>query len=186
MNALILCGGQSSRMNSSKSLKMINGKPAYLHWINIFKKIGIEPYISCRQSQKSDYQFTNFILDNSQDKGPMNGIHAAIQKHHDVAWFIFSVDLFCAEISDFRLLINSFIGTEDAICYCNKDRIIYPLFSIISPKIYEIINNEISKPNCSLNYILKNCNTKIIEIKNENKLISINSEEQYQQFIESH
>jgi len=144
MNALILCGGQSSRMNSSKSLKMINGKPAYLHWINIFKKIGIEPYISCRQSQKSDYQFTNFILDNSQDKGPMNGIHAAIQKHHDVAWFIFSVDLFCAEISDFRLLINSFIGTEDAICYCNKDRIIYPLFSIISPKIYEVINNEIS------------------------------------------
>ena len=121
---------------------MINGKPAYLHWINIFKKIGIEPYISCRQSQKSDYQFTNFILDNSQDKGPMNGIHAAIQKHHDVAWFIFSVDLFYAEISDFRLLINSFI--------------------------------------------VKNCNTKIIEIKNKNKLISINSEEQYQQFIESH
>ncbi len=185
MKALLLCGGQSSRMNSSKSLKIIHGLPAYLYWINLFKKIGIETYISCRQSQQSDFQYSKFIFDNTQNRGPMNGIHAAIQEDSNVPWFIYSVDLFYVELSDIILLINSFNEAEDAICYCNNDKIIYPLFSIISPKIFPTIDTEFGKQNCSLNYILKSSNTKIIEMKNDVKLISVNTEEQYQQFIQS-
>jgi molybdopterin-guanine dinucleotide biosynthesis protein A len=77
--AVILAGGQSSRMNKNKALCKLGNKMLIEYSIELFKKRGYEILIS---GKKQEYAFLNYPVfeDNFQNIGPIAGIEATLKE----------------------------------------------------------------------------------------------------------
>ena len=91
--ALVLSGGNSTRMGQDKSLLNYHSKPQYQHIYDMVEPMVDKAFVSCRKEQAEQFQGTKTLFDTYLDMGPMSGILSAQQKHPHAAWLIIACDL---------------------------------------------------------------------------------------------
>jgi len=168
LNALILMGGVSSRMGSTKALlKHPDGSYLIQRAVNLFQFIPSQHiYISLRQEQQSLLpklrSDVRVIHDSYEDIGPAAGLLSAYKEDPTSHWVIFAVDFASATPDSMSTLIDTHLQHSNPItCYIHPDDgQPEPFFAVWSPQALEefrinVEENKRTEPIFTLKQVLK-------------------------------
>ena len=93
ITAFILSGGKSSRIGTDKAFLNLNDQPTILRLIELLDSIFSEVAISSNQPELYEFTKKKVIKDIVPDKGPISGIHSALNSSNTIINFILSCDM---------------------------------------------------------------------------------------------
>ncbi|SHF29824.1 NTP transferase domain-containing protein [Chryseobacterium takakiae] len=179
LNGLILTGGKSLRMGNPKDKINWHGKEQRYYAADLLASLCDQVFISCRQDQlenfNSDYQA---LPDTFVNMGPFGGLLSALDFQRDKAWLVIACDLPLLDKNHIKFLIQSRDPEKTATAYENpSDGLPEPLIAIWEPKSYPLLQHFLAKGNTSLRKILINSDATILQPKNPDFLMNVNTPE---------
>ncbi|WP_419867996.1 molybdenum cofactor guanylyltransferase [Chryseobacterium sp. CT-SW4] len=178
MKAIVLAGGNSSRMGRNKALMKLGDQLVIQHVINNLSQVFKEIYISGSSLQYPFFE--NTIEDSVQGKGPVGGIYSALE--------------FCREDIFVCPCDMPFISADlikDTLQEKEKDRItvlqygdkIYPTLGVYPFSVAEELKKSIEKGHLKMTQLLEMQNAKYITYKDNLKiqLMNLNTPESFQE-----
>jgi molybdopterin-guanine dinucleotide biosynthesis protein A len=127
--AVILAGGQSSRMGFNKALLDVGGQPLIRILVDRIRPLTDQILISSNDS--SSYGFLNFpvVPDYFKGQGPLGGLHAAMLRSICSLYIVLACDLPNLQPRLLRNLI-SFAEGFDAVIPRTTDGLAHPLCAV--------------------------------------------------------
>lgn len=175
--ALILSGGQSSRMGEEKRLINYHGKTQEQYLFDLLSNNFSEVYVSINNSQITD-------LPNIQDldfgvKSPMVGIVSAFNYNPNVAWIVVACDMPFVDEKAIKFLLNHRNTKKYATAFENPhEHFPEPLLTIYEPKIFPKLQEAISQGKKSPMKILQNLDVEVLQSYDNQWIININTTEE--------
>jgi molybdenum cofactor guanylyltransferase len=118
--AVILCGGNSSRMGQPKAFLTYHQIPQYQHLLNLAKHLKLPAFVSCRKEQFSWFKTENdFFLDQPKfaNAGPMTGLLSAYQNiQENTSILLLACDYPLIQLEHISLLVQTY-QKENKTCY---------------------------------------------------------------------
>ncbi len=148
MNALILAGGENSRIQIQKGLLKFNGKRAIETRVELLKKYFNKVYISTNSPEVYYYAGSVMIGDIMDVRGPMTGIFSALVDTRHSELFVTACDMPFMEDGLLRLMIDRYEG-QDALVPVYQGRP-QPLPGIYKGSLTGIMENKIRYGNRSM------------------------------------
>lgn len=165
LNALILIGGKSTRMKTDKSLLVYHNQTQQKFLFNLLKEIipKYNIYYSVRDDKQLEGALT--IPDYQPDLGPFGAIYSAFEFNKKKAWLILAIDIPFLTKNMLNVLIKNRDLSKIATTFQGKTKKYpEPLITIWEPKVIPLLKKKLTTHDLSLTKILKNNNTKIIQI----------------------
>ena len=164
MDALILAGGENSRIPFLKGFLEINGTKIIESNVRLLKGIFNRVLISTNSPELYFYLGTLMVGDIIKHRGPMTGIYSALNVPDVSDVFVTACDMPFINVILIQHMINKWDGKWDAVIpvFDNRPQ---PLFGIYSQKISGKIEDSIKKGRRSLRELLKRIN--VLYIKEE-------------------
>jgi molybdenum cofactor guanylyltransferase len=127
--AVILAGGQSSRMGFNKALLDFCGKP--LIHVLVERILPVTDRILISSNDESSYRFLNIpvIPDQYSGQGPLAGLHAAMRRDICTLYIVLACDLPNLQAPLLSRLI-SFANGFDAVIPRTRDGLAHPLCAV--------------------------------------------------------
>jgi molybdopterin-guanine dinucleotide biosynthesis protein A len=136
VNALVLAGGRSSRMQTDKAALAYHGRAQLAEAMQLVAPLVARAFVSVRADQAHDPLRARFplIIDRQQNVGPIAGIIAAQEQHPHVAWLVLACDLPFLTAPVLEHLLRARDGARDATAYLSShDGLPEPLCAIYEP-----------------------------------------------------
>jgi len=181
IKALVLAGGESTRMGMDKGDLVYRQKAQKFHVADMLMACGLDTYISVKNSEPVENEY-KFITDNYAKIGPMGGILTAFEAY-PTAWLIVGCDYPLLEIDDILKLLITRDKSMDATVY--KDILSnYPIptLGIYEYTMYQKLKTAQIKAEYSLNRVLQQNSVNFVEAKGA-AFESIDTPEAYQKII---
>ena len=192
MKAILLAGGNSTRMGSDKSLLIIETLSLIeliaLQLLEIFEQLII--ITNERLYPKISIVFNKYInvqvyTDLITDKGPISGLYTALKVIDDDAFFLTSCDVVYINKKDIELMQN-FIQDYDVVAPLINKRY-EPMFAFYSRSSLHIVHENINKDRLSMQKLLVELNTKAITFNmnefEQKQFRSLNTEDEFQTML---
>lgn len=188
IDALILAGGKSSRMNfSHKVLLQYKDKSFLENLEEIFSNFN-RKYLSLNSSQ--DIWNNSFIRidDEYSDIGPISGLYNGLSKCESPYLFVTPCDV-PNLTKEFIEYLTTFISSDyDAFIVKDKSGFIHPLMGIYNKSALNKIKTAIDSKDYKVLNLVKNLNVKYIDLKYTNFddsmiLKNINTPEDYSDLV---
>ena len=165
INAYILTGGQSRRLNMDKCLVQLNGQTLteiiHQNLSFLFNNI----YVVGKENYFPDY---NFIKDDKPVQCPLNGI-VNVLEHNQNSWiFIIACDLPLVKMETINNLYNN-IKSNMQVVLPNVDDDLQPLCAFYHRSVLKKFNASIDKGDYSLMKLLQQIELVKVPISPENK-----------------
>ncbi len=182
LNALILCGGKSSRLGFDKLTILKEGVTLAQWWQRNLRPYCNEVYYSCNEELRSKYNLNPCIIDEDLNQGPLGGICSYISTHSHLPVLIVAVDLVFLEVNSIVQLISERDQFKNASCYVDFSGNIFPLFTILETSIFDNCRQEYNSDRKSLYSLLQKSECNIIsKLENFN---GINTPIDYYAYLE--
>ena len=164
MDALILAGGENSRIPFLKGFLEINGTKIIESNVRLLKGIFNRVLISTNSPELYFYLGTLMVGDIIKHRGPMTGIYSALNVPDVSDVFVTACDMPFINVILIQHMVNKWGEKWDAVIplFDNRPQ---PLFGIYSQKISGKIEDSIKKGRKSLRELLKRIN--VLYIKEE-------------------
>lgn len=183
LNALILAGGKSTRMGQSKAT-MVYQDTVQLERLGALLESKVDRvYVSCRKEQELQTEYPK-LYDRAENMGPLGAITTAFRSYPDQAWLVVACDLPLLDSDTIDHLIENRSSKHVATAFLNKDTgFAEPLITIWEPKSYmRMLQFEALGYSCPRK-VLINSNTYLIEPIDSQKLMNVNTPEDFQRAI---
>jgi molybdenum cofactor guanylyltransferase len=165
INAYILTGGQSRRLNTDKSLVKLNGQTLTEIIHNKLNSLFKNIYIVGKENQLPKY---NFIKDIKPVQCPLNGIVTALE-HNTKDWiFVIACDLPLIRPNAINHLFDN-IKSNTQVVLPSVSNSLQPLCSFYHKSVLEQFNSAIIKEEYSLIKLLGQIEVKKVAIPTEVK-----------------
>lgn len=180
--ALLLIGGQSSRMGMEKYLMEVNGKTQYHHLHQMLTSLGLDVCVSCNLEQYRSLPESHYKLVDQYDSiGPIGGLVAAINHNPEVPWLVVACDLVNLTPDSLTKLIEAIDQEHDIITYKRSDaEYLETTITIYRPSSFRKILDAVDKGLYGLQRVLKECNVKVITPDGDKELKNVNTPEDLQ------
>ncbi|MGL5415654.1 MAG: molybdenum cofactor guanylyltransferase [Clostridium sp.] len=180
--AVILAGGESSRMNySPKALLKYKNKlfiDREIEALSDFKEI----LISCNDERiKEEINGYKIIEDKIKSIGPMGGLYSVLSEMNDEKALIVSCDMPFLK-KEILNTIGSIEFREECLIPIVNGKI-EPFCGVYKKEILGKIKKSINEEKYGLIKFIKGLNVKFIEINDENNFININTVEEYDKLV---
>ncbi len=180
LKALILAGGESQRMGEEKAMISYHKAPQKYHLYSIFKKMGVEPFISVRKSGEESN--INVIEDKFFGIGPYGAILSAFQTDPNAAWLVMACDLPLINETEIKFLINNRNQNKLATaCFNSETNFPDPLFTIWEPCAYLQLLSYLSLGYSCPRKVLINSNIELLNLPNSGVLKNANTPSEKQE-----
>ncbi len=178
LKGLVLAGGQSSRMGKDKSNLVYYQDAHKYHMLDMLRSIGLDSFISLRQEQEQKSRY-KFITDTFENIGPMGGVASAFSFQKS-AWLVVACDYPHMKTQILEDLIAMRNKSKIATVYYDENAdFIIPTCAIYEMECFDLILEAIQKKEYSLQKLLKQNKTFIINSKDE----SFKSVDRVEEFI---
>lgn len=158
ISGVILAGGKSSRMGTTKSLLGIDGKPAIAYIADELKKFCDDTAVIANEPAAYQFLGLNVYRDRYEDKGPLAGIETAIYHIDADIYVLAACDMPFIDKNVFHDLIQS-RGDAEAVIPVYNNRM-HPLSGIytknVLPHIQNMLDNDERKIRTLFNAITVN------------------------------
>lgn len=184
---LVVCGGQSSRMGTDKSLLNYHGKPQRYYLYEMLEPLCEKVFISCNRSQKSSIPATYLTIVDTpayEDIGPMAALLTAMETYPNVNFLVVGCDYPFITTTELKQLLEVKLETILYICFANKsNNILEPLISHYHYDIKNYLQKKFKQNNYSVQAVLRECPGHIIIPENQMSISSIDTIEAYENAI---
>ncbi len=179
--AIILAGGNSTRMGQDKNMLLINERPMIEH---IYKQLA--PYFSqiiISANDEARYSFIDapVIRDEVAGKGPLMGISSALRASINEVNFVIACDIPEIDIDYVRAMLRQ-AGDYDAVVPQVGPRHYEPLFAVYNKKALPLVERALESGISGVVEALSYCNVKYIDLSSK-RFENINTMGDYQRFI---
>ncbi len=179
VKGLVLAGGKSTRMGQDKGAINYHGQAQALHMSDLLESLGVEPYISCRSEQKSEYQGRNIVEDRFLGLGPFGAIASAMLEDPNSSWLVVPCDLPLLSKKELRLLLSRRNPFRYATAFLNKDtEFPEPLISIWEPRMYQQLLHFLTLGYSCPRKVLINSQIELIEVDDQSFMMNVNTPEE--------
>jgi molybdenum cofactor guanylyltransferase len=141
MKALILAGGESSRLDTDKSLLQFFGRPSQREFLFDLLSKYCETVHPCRNADHVPVEF-NPLPDHYEYKSPLNGIITALESFPDDTWLSVPVDMPNVDAAVIDFLITHRDENCVATCFYDSDeKFPEPLLAIWEPRALPLLRS---------------------------------------------
>jgi molybdopterin-guanine dinucleotide biosynthesis protein A len=186
-NALILAGGESSRMKSDKFLLKYHGVEQFKRLQKMFDELNLQTFLSCNENQNSiENVVVRKIVDDEiyKDAGPLTGILSAFdQLQSDL--LIVGCDYPLLTTEHLQILKQFSEYGFDDIAFVKNDRadVVEPLICFLSKQSLTKLKQFYIDGGRSLNKYLQQINPLKIQLTDDSFLRSFDTPEDYNSYF---
>lgn len=180
--AILLAGGDSSRMGSDKSMLPINGCPAIEHILKQVIPLFDEVLISANDVDNYLYLGVSVIPDKLPGYGPLIGIASAMEKSRHDLNFVVACDIPFIK-PDFIDDMMQSASDYDAVVPISDNGEIEPLFAIYNKSMLSHIQEALAKDIRKVRCVFKGRNVCYMNIGDNEWLRNLNTQEDYEQYL---
>jgi molybdopterin-guanine dinucleotide biosynthesis protein A len=181
LSGLVVCGGQSSRMSTDKSLLEYYGMPHRYFLYQLLKKFCRDVFLSVNEKQSAEIPTTyQYIIDHKeyQEIGPMAALLSAQKAYPGKAWLVVGCDYPFINEESISTLIDDCEGL--ATCYLHvEDGIPEPLLTIYEAEIFDAMEKWFERKHYSLSKFLLEQKATTIQPQHADLLRNINTMQEY-------
>jgi molybdopterin-guanine dinucleotide biosynthesis protein A len=179
--AIILAGGNSTRMGQDKNMLSINEQPMIEHIYKQLKCYFSQIIISANDKARYSFLGTTIIQDKVAGKGPLMGIASALKASKNDVNFVIACDIPEIDISIVRTMLRQ-IGDYDAVVPKVGPSHYEPLFAVYSKKALHLLDKALQSGTYRMIDALNHCNVMYIDLPSRH-FTNINTMDDYQKFI---
>jgi molybdopterin-guanine dinucleotide biosynthesis protein A len=185
--AIIMAGGDSSRMGIDKSMLPIKGKPLIKTICEQLRGFFDQILISANEVDKFAFLGFEVVPDKVPKQGPLMGIASALQASANELNFVVACDipkinLTCVN----RMLAEAAKSQADIVIPITGKKRYEPLFAIYRKSALEAINKALSSGKCKISDAFTLCKIKYIELDDKDWLVNLNTIDDYEEFQKEH
>lgn len=169
-SALILAGGQSSRMGQDKALLQLNGQSLLAHMQQVALDSGAVEVLVSRN-------LPGFIADNTPQQGPLAGILAALQHCSSSQLLVLPIDTPLLTVTSVQRLAQHANG---AACYFSDNPL--PCVLPVSPALSAMISAQLQSGQRSVKALLGRLNAAALPAPTS-ELLNTNTPADWQQCL---
>lgn len=182
VQALILAGGQSTRMGQDKSALDYHGVPQWQYLKQVLAQAGVEQvYLSCRAGQAAAFAPEPVIADTFLDLGPMGAILSAFREQPDVAWLVLACDLPLLDAGTVGHLLTQRQPSAVATAFRQPDSeqgFPEPLIAVWEPRSYPVLLQFLAQGVSCPRKVLINSRTHLLDALQPDALRNVNTPEE--------
>ena len=198
VNAVVLCGGRSSRMGTAKHLlPAADGKPMYIHLLTQIAAIEYpvqDLFVSVRDPEagaKLDGIFVKgrsvgLVYDTSCDSsavgpidvGPAAGLLAAHRHDPTCTWLVLACDYPLITGIELQALFDSFDGR--LVCFKNPEGWPEPLIGLWSPEALERLHENVLQGKTGPRKVIEDLNSTLISPEDHICLFNANTRQEWE------
>jgi molybdopterin-guanine dinucleotide biosynthesis protein A len=161
MDALILAGGENTRIPIPKGLLLVEGQRIMDRTMRLCRNIFGRIIISTNMPELYFYSGAMLVGDVLPRKGPMTGIYSVLSMPGVPVVFVTACDMPFINVILMQYLIGKWTGGEDAIIPVYRDKP-EPLFGIYSARIAGVMGESIRDGQMSLQSFLGKINVHFV------------------------
>jgi molybdopterin-guanine dinucleotide biosynthesis protein A len=181
---LVVCGGQSSRMGTDKSLLVYYDQPQRYHLYNMLSEICEKVFLSCNTNQAAGIPAQyNVIVDEQEftNIGPMAALLSAFHKYPEANFLVAGCDYPFIRKEDLEKLVVSADESTLAVSYYKENEgIREPLLALYRIGCYNILKSNFEKGQFSLRHFLNDIDAKKILSVSPEIIQSMDTMEEYE------
>lgn len=181
LRAVILAGGQSSRMGKDKAWLSYHSKPQILHLHDLLRSQGLQVFISANHwPEKED--LLNFYPDLPElsGHGPISGLLSIYKKSPNCALLLVGCDYPNLGADQLQLLLEQRNSAMDATCFVQPNSLLEPLCTIYEPGFMKsMYNTFMESGHDSLRQFLQRARVISIPVVDENWFYSADTPEDF-------
>jgi len=174
ISAYILCGGRSSRMRQDKGLVTLQENEFITHVINVLKTITDSIVLVTENEEYSRFKLP-VIKDIYAEKGPLGGIHAALQHTHESQILVLSCDIPLLKSYVIEELIE-YKNSAD-IVFAKTDKKWHPLIGIYAKTLLPVVEKHLNQNKLKLIDFIKEHKYKAVNFTDDTAFTNINTPE---------
>jgi molybdenum cofactor guanylyltransferase len=177
VSALILSGGQSTRMGEEKRLINYHGKTQEQYLFDLLSNYFSAVYVSINQNQTTDLPYIQDL--DLPIKSPMVGIVSAFTHNPNVAWLVVACDMpFVNEIAIEFLLKHRNLEKFATAFENPEEHFPEPLLTIYEPRIFPKLQEAINQGKKSPMKVLQNLDIELLQNFDNQWIVNINTIEE--------
>jgi molybdenum cofactor guanylyltransferase len=183
---LVVCGGQSSRMGTDKSLLDYHGQPQRYHLYDILSSLCERVFISCNEQQAPTIPDNySIIVDAAEyrDAGPMTALLSAFKAYPDADFLVVGCDYPYLQPAHLQSLLEAKSQHMSAAAFFNDPiRTYEPLLAVYQSITKNHLENNFKQSRRSLSRFLEEINAAKV-IPNDPDIIR--SVDTWQEYLEA-
>jgi molybdenum cofactor guanylyltransferase len=177
ISALILSGGQSSRMGEEKRLINYHGKTQEQYLFDLLSNYFSVVYVSINQNQTTDLPYIQDL--DLPIKSPMVGIVSAFNHNPNVAWLVVACDMPFVDENTIEFLLKHRDSEKFATAFENlEEHFPEPLLTIYEPRIFPKLQEAINQGKKSPMKVLQNLDIELLQNFDNQWIVNINTIEE--------
>jgi molybdopterin-guanine dinucleotide biosynthesis protein A len=180
--AIIMAGGESSRMKTDKSNLPINGKPMITHVLEQLRPHFDQILISAKDVHAYAFPGVEVIADEVQGQGPLMGIVSAVKASaHDLN-FVQACDIPNTDMALVKKMLSCARG-YDAVTPRNPDGQCEPLFAVYHKSVLKVMESMLIRGQKSVHKVFDLCRACYVDIQSGEEIPNLNTMPEYERFI---
>jgi molybdopterin-guanine dinucleotide biosynthesis protein A len=180
--AIIMAGGESTRMKTDKSSLPINGQPMIVHVLEQLRPHFDQILISAKDVHAYAFPGVKVIADEHPGQGPLMGIVSAIKASNHELNFVQACDIPNTDIALVKKMLKCAPG-YDAVTPRNPDGQCEPLFAVYHKSVLKIMEGMLKRGQKSVHKVFDLCNARYIDLQTNDAIPNLNTMPEYQRFI---
>ena len=182
--AIIMAGGDSSRMGMDKSVLAINGKPIVEIIAEQLRTSFSQTLISANDAEKFAFLGLQIVPDRIQGQGPLMGIASALEASANEVNFVVACDIPHIDLAYVRKMLSRAKGA-DIVIPRSRDKEYEPLFAVYNKSALEAINEVLRTGGRKISDVFTRCKVRYIELKADS-FANLNTRAEYEEFCKKY
>jgi len=181
--AIIMAGGDSSRMGSDKSMLPVNGKPIIEIIAEQLRGHFEQILISTNEAEKLAFLGFEIVPDKVPGQGPLMGIASALEASSSELNFVVACDIPNIDLSCVRRMLAEAVGSgADIIVPTTGDQRYEPLFAVYNKSALGAMNKILSSGGRKISDVFAMCEVRSVEFGDAQWLANLNTIAEYEEF----
>jgi len=180
---LVVCGGQSTRMGTDKSLLDYHGSPQRYYLYDLLQPFCEAVFLSCNEQQAAGIPDTcNVITDRPvyHNTGPMAALLSAFDRFPDKTFIVLACDYPFFTPEEIKQLAHAAKQDITAAAFCHHDNDIYePLLAAYHPEAGVLIKQAFDRQQYSLQRLLRDMHAVKLFAGADRAIQSVDTPEDY-------
>jgi len=180
--AIIIAGGDSTRMGHDKEMLPIDGQPMIKHIYYQLRRHFHQVLISSNNKSKYSFLDVEVIPDRVSGQGPLRGIASALKASANDLNFVIACDIPQVNIVLMKTMLRE-AHDYDAVVPTTGPSQYEPLFAVYRKSTLPAIEDALSSGNNRIMDALSGCRVKYIDLAGAEWLKNINTMHDYSEFV---
>ncbi len=183
LTAIVLAGGQSTRMGRDKALLPVAGRTMIEHIVEQLRPHFDEILISANDPDRYAFLGLEVVPDARPGLGPMAAIAASIARARHEQCFVIPCDAPTVPLGPLYRLLRRARRGSDVVVPLTPESHFEPLFAIYSRRLAPKLNRALERGERGIVKVYDECETQTLRLGVGEELRNVNTVAEYEQFL---